>query len=141
MIESILKNIKNWLEQQKKWHTLSYNGWKLKFDFNPRIGTCSVCGKRGSTNLHHTCYNFKRDEVRANPTLAWLFTYEACFSCHELSNSMRKLLVADPNMKLETGNKIVQLIYVKHLQLIQQREVFNEKRAVNIKKIWKLPQN
>ncbi|MFA5307060.1 MAG: hypothetical protein WC365_06445 [Candidatus Babeliales bacterium] len=49
MIESILKQIKTWLELRKQFYTLSYHGLKLKFPFNPRTQVCSVCNLKGYT--------------------------------------------------------------------------------------------
>ncbi|MFA5307025.1 MAG: hypothetical protein WC365_06270 [Candidatus Babeliales bacterium] len=141
MIESILRNIRNWLEQQKKWYTLSYHGLKIKYDFNPRTGTCSVCGRKGLTNIHHTCYNFTYTEIRHNDSLALLFVFEVCFTHHEQANSMRKLLFEDPNMELKTDNKKLQVIFDNHKRLLKARDKFNENRAKNLLKKWNYPRN
>ena len=133
MLENFKACLKNWLEARKTWFTLSYHKLKLKFPYNPRTGTCSVCGFKGWTNMHHTCYNFTYKEVRANNDLAKMFTMETCFACHELSNSMRKLLVIDPNLQLVTSSEKLKIILKKHQDLLQKRDEFNEKRDLNAK--------
>ncbi|MFA5307129.1 MAG: hypothetical protein WC365_06810, partial [Candidatus Babeliales bacterium] len=130
MISNPLKAIRNWLESRKTFYTLSYHGLKIKFDFNPRIKVCSVCGTNGCTNMHHTCYNFSYKEVRANPSLSLLFTYEADYSCHELSNSVRKLLFEDPSLEIKTSSKKLQIIFSNHKRLLKERDKFNQNRDV-----------
>ena len=136
MIESILKQIKTWLEQRKIFYTLSYHGLKIKFSFNPRTGVCSVCNLKGRTNIHHTCYNFTYTEIRKNNSLALLFTYECCFTCHELSNSVRKLLFECPDFKPVNMNEKLKIIFDNHHSMLKKRDEFNKNRDKNLKKDW-----
>jgi hypothetical protein len=137
MIENPLKLIKNLLLQCKKWYTCSYHGYKVKLDYNPRTGVCSVCNLKGFTNLHHTTYNFTRAEIRANSSLVTLFTYECCFNCHELSNSVRKLLFEDPSFTPKISNPKLQIIFKNHLSAFKKRDEFNRNRVKNLQKDWK----
>lgn len=137
MIHNRLAQIRSWLEQRAPRFTLSYHGYKIKLPFNPRTGRCSVCGKRGFTNMHHCCYNFSRREVKVNPTLGLLFTFEVCFGCHELANSIRKLLFEHPELELKTSNKKLNKIYENHLKIFSLRDEFNKNRVENIQKEYK----
>lgn len=140
MLETLKTKIFNLL--QLKWYTLSYHGCKLKFPFNPRKGICTICGRTGYTNIHHCCYNFSVKEVMKNNNLALLFTYETCYPDHELSNSMRKILVEDPNLVFKTNNKNLRKIYDLHIEKLAERDNYNEKQAKIMQKTaktcWKM---
>ena len=122
MIENPLKLIQNWLEQRKEFFTLNYHGTRLKLPYPPRDGTCKVCGKKAKTNRHHFWYAFTRKQVMDNPDLAMLYTEEMCgfWPCHEMGNSIRKLVELDPNIKITSKNPIIKTIVEMQEQAICQ---------------------
>lgn len=112
MLETLRNAIWNILEAN--WHTCSYHGTKVKLPFNPRKGTCECCGRRGQTNRHHWRYAYTRKQILKQNMLVLNFTSELCFNpCHELGNSIRKILSESPNLKFKnpspTMKKLLEL--------------------------------
>jgi len=133
MFNNLLYSIKK-LCFHKKYYSLSYHGLKLKFTWNPRSGFCQICGNPAHTNIHHCCYNFTKKEVQKNPSLAFLFTFESCFSCHELANSIRKLLHKDKSLTLQTKNGKIKKIFDLTNRFLVEQAVFNRDRETNLKR-------
>ncbi|MDI9578625.1 MAG: hypothetical protein QM398_10890, partial [Thermoproteota archaeon] len=133
MILNLLFKLKKVISR-KKYYTLSYHGLKLKFTWNPRSGFCQICGNPAHTNIHHCCYNFTKTEVQRNPSLAFLFTFESCFSCHELANSIRKLLHKDKLLTLQTKDSKIRRIYDYTSSALVSQAVFNMDKEANLKR-------
>jgi len=66
----------------------------VPFGFKPNW--CEGCGRKvgdGEINkidCHHNCYAYETKEVRENPMWVLHNTSWLCFSCHDLSDSIRK---------------------------------------------------
>jgi hypothetical protein len=60
-----------------KWNKINqgirFKGKQIPLPENPRIGICTICGKEGNTNLHHTKYD---------PKDPLAHTVELCIKCH-----------------------------------------------------------
>lgn len=137
MLANRLKFLRNYLEA-KLWHTLSYGRLKLKFPYNPRKGICMVCdAQKVYTNIHHCCYNFTYDQIRQDNSLALKFTYECCFTCHELSNSVRKLMAEDHFFTVATHSPRIQRIVDFHVKFLKEREIYNRTHPVILGKAAK----
>ena len=52
---------------------VTFHNKQLQLDFNPRVGTCSICGSVRRTDLHHTKYD---------PSNPLAHTIEVCKPCH-----------------------------------------------------------
>ncbi|MFA5307474.1 MAG: hypothetical protein WC365_08555 [Candidatus Babeliales bacterium] len=122
MIQNPLKAIRNWLESRKTFYTLNYHGTRLKLPYPPRTGVCEVCGKHSKTNRHHFWYAFTRKQVMEKPDLGMLYTAEMCgfWPCHEMGNSIRKLIELDPEIKITSKNSIIKTIFAMQEKAIAQ---------------------
>jgi hypothetical protein len=77
-----------------------------------RSKTCECCKKSGrKLYLHHLKYAYPMKEVRKNPKLALDNTITLCFTCHDVANTIRKLIEADE----EILEKLIKLIHLKSL--------------------------
>ena len=115
----------------KPWFTLNYHGYRIKFDFCPRTQTCTICGTKGYSNIHHTLYNFSRREVQDNNRLALLFTFEVCYQDHLVANAVRMIMEQDPNVKIKTSSEKVRKIFENHQRLYKERNIWNKKHRIN----------
>lgn len=89
---------------------VTYKGhqFKVDVDYPVRGPCCDCCKKKGFVALHHLKYAYPIAEVRKNHMLALDNTICLCYTCHELANSMRKLLDADDKV-LERLTELVRL--------------------------------
>ena len=81
-----------------------------------RKGICRGCkrskhnGEIKTTQLHHTKYAFETTTVLKNPILALENTLEFCFTCHEICDGLRAILLSNPRGGLRKIEKIIQVI-------------------------------
>ena len=124
MISNPLKFIRNWLEARKLFYTLNYHGLRLKLPFNPRKGKCLACEYEGYTNIHHWLYAYTYSDVRKNNLLALNYTTETCYVCHELGNSLRKIIAEDPSMLIKASSKRIKNLLALREKALSEGEIY-----------------
>jgi len=72
----------------------------VETNYKIRNKKCSVCGRKGVTQLHHWKYKYTTKQVKENHILALEETQELCFFCHRIANAM-KLCDDNPNITLQ----------------------------------------